>query len=130
MRQDGHRLQQALFAALQADDGLAARFTLFAGDAALPQFSYDGMRSRWRDRPLQLVEHRTVFSVWAEQAGLQAADALAAQVSTALGGLSLMPPLRLVDMRLLQIDEAPDRASRLWQQQLSYEFVTGRSETP
>lgn len=124
MKHDGFLLQRALFEAIENNSGLLSQFTMFAGGQTTAQFSYDGMRSSWRDRPSGLVEHRIGFSVWAQQAGFGDADALADKIGDCLETLVLQPPLVLVQLRLVLVDGGMDGASRSWRQQLSYEITT------
>lgn len=124
MQAGSHHVTQAVFAALQADARLADRFSLYAAARDLPVFSFDGMRSQWRDRALGLVAHRPIFSLWAEEAGLSETDALAVRLAEAVAQLVLPAPLHLVHARLLQVDSDRDRDTRLWQQRLTYEVLT------
>ena len=124
MKHAGYLVQRALFETIESHSQLLDKFTMFAGGAAAAQFSYDGMRSSWRDRASALVEHRIGFSVWAPQAGFGDADALAEQIGDCLEGLELRAPMRLLQLRLVLVEGGLDRPSRSWRQQLSYEILT------
>ncbi len=124
MKRDGHELQKAIFTAIENEATLVDRFTVYAGADTLPQFSYDGMRSTWRDRAQALVEHRVSFSVWSPQAGFDDADKVNNQLSQTLADVQLTLPLRLVMFNLLLVDGQLDGASRHWRQRLTFLALT------
>lgn len=115
-------VQRAVFTALENDNllltGLHAR-----ADENLPQLSFDGMTSQWRDRASLLVSHRVQFSVWGHLAGFADMETLSRRLSKQMETVE-PAPLFLLRARLLVLESGLDAANRLWRQSVSFEIVT------
>lgn len=123
MNKAGAVLQLALFALVQNDDGLVARYAPLAEADMSPQFSYDGMRSQWLDRSVMLSRHAIEFSVWNMQAAFAEGDDIAGTLIRTMSRLAVAAPFQMVHMRLQAIETGFDGGSRLWRQQLEFEAL-------
>lgn len=117
-------VQKAVFATLEADNLLLGGLGGEPRDTSvLPQLSFDGMTSRWRDRPLGLVGHRVQFSNWGHLAGFADMQSLSQRLVRRLEQVEVAP-LHLVRARLLEMESRLNTTNRLWRQQVSFEIVT------
>ena len=132
MNRAAHILQQQVFLAIEADTVLLSAFALFEPAAEQAQFSYDGMRSQWRDLKLQVSEHSIGFSVWTQQAGLhEGAELIGAlqhmmeRVSIPNGSPVAIAPTghAIIHHAPLSLESAYDPGGRQWRQQLSHLFL-------
>lgn len=115
-------VQRAVFATLEVDDllltGLSAR-----ADENLPQLSFDGMTSQWRDRELALVSHQVQFSVWGHLAGFADMEALTKRLVVRLAAIDTLP-LKRISARLQSLESRLDTPNRLWRQTVRFNIVT------
>lgn len=119
-------VQRAVFATLEVDDllltGLSAR-----ADENLPQLSFDGMTSQWRDRELALVSHQVQFSVWGHLAGFADMEALTKRLVVRLAAIDTLP-LKRISARLQSLESRLDTPNRLWRQTVRFNIVTEGEE--
>ena len=115
-------VQHAVFATLEADDllltGLNAR-----ADENLPQLSFDGMTSQWRDRELRLVIHEVQFSVWGHLAGFADMEALGKRLLIRLQATDIAP-LKAVRMQVARLESRLNTSNRLWRQSVRFDILS------
>lgn len=118
-------LQAALFAHLEADDFLAARFRPVAGgDAELPQFSLDALETEAVDTGLGLARHTMRFSVWAALHAPADAASLEERLTDAMARPFVLNGHRFIRLELRESAGAPDPTTRLWRIRMVFDALT------
>lgn len=123
MNKAAHNLQKTLFQAIEADAALLRAFALYGPGASMPQFSYDGMTSSWRDRPARLSIHRIDLSVWTPQAALADGAILVEAITGLMEGLEMVTPWHIFRRQLVALETGPDSTTQQWRQHISYDIL-------
>ena len=115
-------VQRAVFATLEVDDLLVTGLNARA-DENLPQLSFDGMTSQWRDRELRLVIHQVQFSVWGHLAGFADMETLGQRLLARLMAINVSP-LKCQRTHVTRLESHLDTSNRLWRQTVRFDIVT------